>query len=176
MDKELKYTIRRESPADYEEVYKMVKEAFLTDVSSDGSEADYLTKIRNEATFIPELSFVAKTDSNKTIGQIVLYKTFIKTNDGDIESLVLSPLSVDVGYFGKGVARMLIDFSLQQAQKMGYKSVFLCGNPRLYQKFGFYPSFTFNIFHKDDHEAQWCMAKELIPGSLDNVSGIIDIV
>ena len=44
------------------------------------------------------------------------------------------------------------------------------------QKFGFVPSFKSGVYHKSDSEAPWCMGKELVDGSLENISGIIDIV
>jgi len=61
---------------------------------------------------------------------------------------------------------------------MGYKVVFLCGNPELYKKFGFKPSFEYNIFHIDDESknAEWCMAYELVEGSLNGIIGTVDIV
>lgn len=38
--------IRQERPADYEEIYALVKEAFATADFSDGTEADYLNEVR----------------------------------------------------------------------------------------------------------------------------------
>ena len=35
---------------------------------------------------------------------------------------------------------------------MGYKVVFLWGDPNFYSKFGFVPSYKFNIYHKDFQE------------------------
>ena len=52
-------TIRRENPADYDEVYQLVKTAFAASPDSDGTEQDYLNEIRKKDAFIPELSLVA---------------------------------------------------------------------------------------------------------------------
>ena len=152
------------------------KAAFATTSHSDGTEADYLNDVRKKSTFIPELSFVAESEDGGIVGQIVLYQTFIETKNGAAPSLVLSPLSVHPNHFRKGIARMLIDHAVKRAIEIGYKSVFLCGDPEIYQKLGFRPAFEFGIFHKSDPEARWCMGKELIPNSLDNISGIIDIL
>jgi len=168
--------IRHETPSDYEEVYKMVKKSFETTSYSDGTEADYLNMVRTKSTFISDLSFVAETDNSKIVGQIVLYRTFIETDIGNIETLVLSPLSVHPDYFRKGIAGKLVHHALNKAADMGYSSVFLCGDAEIYRKFGFEPSFKFSVYHKSDPKAQWCMGKELIEGSLKNISGKIDIV
>ena len=170
------FTIRQELQSDYKQVYEMVKMSFATASYSDGTEADYLNEVRAKSAFIPELSFVAEADNGKIVGQIVLYKTFIETKNGKVEALVLSPLSVHPDYFRGGIARMLVKHALEQATIIGYLSVFLCGEPEIYCKFGFEPSFKFAIYHKSDPEALWCMGKELRNGSLKNISGIIDIV
>ena len=67
--------IRQEKPADYSEVYELVKKSFAT--STNEGEWDYLNEIRKKETFIPELSLVAENDDGKLIGQIVLYRTEI---------------------------------------------------------------------------------------------------
>lgn len=169
-------TIRQEKPPDYESVYALVKGAFATAPFSDGSEADYLNAVRKKDTFIPELSFVAEAHDGMLVGQIVLYRAFITTGSGPHETLVLSPISVHPDHFKKGIARMLIDHALKQAFKLGHTSVFLCGDPALYGKFGFRPSFSFGIYHKDDPHAPWCMGRELCDGALRKITGTIDIV
>jgi len=52
--------IRRETPADYAEVYTLVKSAFATTSYADGDEQDYLNELRRQDAFVPELSLVAK--------------------------------------------------------------------------------------------------------------------
>ena len=71
--------IRQEQPADYDEVYELVKKSFAT--STNEGEWDYLNEVRKKDTFIPELSLVAENDDGKLIGQIVLYKTIITALD-----------------------------------------------------------------------------------------------
>ena len=170
------FTIRQEQPSDYEEVYTMVKKSFATASYSDGTEADYLNEVRTKSTFVPALSCVAEAKNGKIIGQVVLYKTVIETEAREAETLVLSPLSVHPDYFRQGVARGLVRHALAQAVLLGYSSVFLCGEPEIYQKFGFKPSFEFSVYHKSDPEALWCMGQELLKDSLKNISGSIDIV
>ena len=170
--------IRKEIPSDYNEVYELVKTSFASNSDDDGTTADYLVQIRKKDTFIPELSLVTEDNNGKIIGQIVLYKMKIITPNKDIVELLLSPICVHPEYFRKGIARFMINESFRIAKTMGYKAVFLCGEPELYKKFGFRPSFEYNIFHIDDHSknAEWCMVNELVKGALRGISGIVDIV
>lgn len=173
----MKLKIREEKPSDYSEVYEMVTRSFATTDECDGDEQDYLNEIRKRDTFIPELSLVAETDSGKLVGQIVLYKMEIKTKSKILTELVLSPLSVDPDYFRKGIARALVEESILRAKNLGYSAIFLCGNPNIYMKLCFKPSFNYNIFHVNDSEknAQWCLVREIKYGYLSGLEGTVDI-
>ena len=174
------FIIRQEKPSDYDEVYNLVKTAFAT-VLTDGSEPDeqdYLNDLRKKDTFIPELSLVAESDDGGLIGQIVLCRTVISTPQGELATLLLSPISVHPGYFRQGVARALVDESLRIAGEMGYKAVFLCGEPEIYGRLGFVPSYLHNIYHKGDESktAGWSMVRELQRGALLGISGTVDTI
>lgn len=167
--------IRQEQPADYDEVYELVKESFAT--STNEGEWDYLNEVRKKDSFIPELSFVAENDDGKLIGQIVLYKTEIVAPDTIYTELVLSPISVHPDFFRRGIARAMMAKAFRMAKEIGYKAVFLCGEPGFYHKFGFRPTYEFGIFHIADKNknAEWCMALELTDGALAGKAGTIDI-
>jgi predicted N-acetyltransferase YhbS len=170
--------IRQERPSDYDEVNELVKLSFATNSDDDGTTHEYLNQIRKKDTFIPELSLIAEDEKGKIIGQIVLYRTTIKTQNKNIIELLLSPICVHPEYFRKGIARLMIEKSFQNAIKKGYKAIFLCGDPKIYRKFGFKPSFEYNIYHISDknRNAEWCMAYELAENALKGVIGTVDIV
>ena len=172
--------IRQECSSDYDEVYQLVKTSFAA-VQIDESEPDehnYLNELRKKESFIPELSLVAENGDGALIGQVVLYKTIIATPQGELTELLLSPICVHPDYFRRGIARAMVEESLRIAGKMGFKAVFLCGDPKIYGKLGFVPSYRYNIFHKDDESkaAEWSMVRELYNGSLNGVSGTVDTV
>jgi predicted N-acetyltransferase YhbS len=171
-------TIRQEKTSDYDEVYELVKISFATNSDDDGTTSDYLNELRKKETFIPELSLVGVNDDGKIIGQIVLYKTDITTLDGKLTELLLSPICVNPSYFRRGIARLLINESFRIAKEMGYRAVFLCGDPELYRKFGFVPSYEYNIFHisDDTKKAEWSMVYELVKNELKGISGTVDTV
>jgi predicted N-acetyltransferase YhbS len=152
-----------------------VKISFAT--STNEGEWDYLNEVRKKDTFIPELSLVAENDDGRLIGQIVLYKTNITTSDDIYTELLLSPISVHPDFFRRGVARAMMSEAFQIAKAMGFTSIFLCGNPDFYHKFGFKASYEYGIFHIADKtkKAEWCMAFELTPGALIGKTGTINI-
>lgn len=167
--------IRQERPSDYEEVYELVKKSFATTTFSDGTEQDYLNQVRQKDSFIIELSLVAEDDSGKIVGQIVLYETDITTPQGIITELLLSPICVHPDYFRRGIARLMMNESFLIAKKMGYKAVFLCGNPDFYSKVGFKPTYQYHIYHVEDNlkTADWSMVRELVDDALVGISGKI---
>ena len=170
------YKIRQETPEDYREVYELVRLSFASAAHSDGTEADYLNEVRGKDTFIPELSLAAEEKSGRLIGQIVMQRTNIAAVEGDAAALVISPVCVHPEFFRKGIARAMIKQASEQALSMGYAAVFLCGDPQIYQRLGFRPSYEFSVFHKDDPSAPWCMCIELAEGALQDIEGTIDIV
>jgi len=79
-------------------------------------------------------------------------------------------------YRMQGIMRKLVEYALSQARKMGYGAVFLGGNPKLYARYGFEPSSTYGIYHKDrekwgDEGFMVCILKA---GVLDGVTGTTD--
>ena len=172
--------IRRERPSDYAEVYELVKTSFSTVYTggTEPDEQDYLNELRGKDCFIPELSLVAEHDHGRLIGQIVLYKTIITTPKEELVELLLSPICVHPDYFRQGIARAMVREAMGIAKEMGFRAVFLCGDPETYERLGFVPSYRCNIFHKDDDTktADWSMVCELYSGALDGVSGTVDTI
>lgn len=171
-------TIRQERPSDYSEVCSLVKASFATNPDDDATTHDYLNDLRKKDTFIPQLSLVAVHENNAIIGQIVLYKTIITTPQGEITELLLSPICVHPGYFRQGIARAMIEEALHIAKAMGFRAVFLCGDPKIYERLGFTPTYQYNIFHVEDESkiADWSMVRELYSYALDGITGTINTV
>jgi len=170
--------IRQETPTDYTAVRALVKTSFAVNPDDDGTTHDYLDELRGKDTFIPELSLVAEADDGSIIGQIVLYKTIISTPHGDLTELLLSPICVHPSCFRQGIARRLVEEALRIAEAKGFRAVFLCGDPEIYGRFGFKPSYFYGILHKTDEAgtAEWSMVRELVDGGLDGVCGTVDTV
>ncbi|WP_330396606.1 GNAT family N-acetyltransferase [Blautia sp. An81] len=90
--------IRQEIEKDYEEVYKLVKEAFETAEHADGNEQDLVEALRKGSAFVPELSLVAEID-----GELAGHILFTRTKVGEDTVLVLAPLSVKPKFQRAGI-------------------------------------------------------------------------
>ena len=70
---------------------------------------------------------------------------------------------------------MLLDYSLEKAAEMGFGAVLFEGNIAFYGKSGFDYASGFGIRYHDlpeDADASFFLCKELIPGYLDDVTGV----
>lgn len=149
--------IRQESVNDYNEVYKLIKDAFATAEHADGNEQDLVAALRkNKEAFIPELSLVAENEG-KIIGHIL----FTKMNVGEDIVLALAPLSVKPEYQRKGIGRALILQGHRIAKNLGYTYSVVLGSETYYPKFGYLPAEDFNINIPEGIPAQNYMAIKL---------------
>ena len=96
--------IQQETSNDYNEVYELIKEAFASDEHADGNEQDLVVELRKSDAFIPELSLVAKIDT-ELVGHILFTKA--KVNDNEV--LVLAPLAIKPKYQRRGIGMALIN-------------------------------------------------------------------
>ena len=72
----------------------------------------------------------------------------------------------------------MVDKAMKIAKGMGFKAVFLCGNPAIYGKLGFLPTYRFEIYHKGDkaQTAEWSMVRELYEGALNGIKGKVNTI
>ena len=160
-----KVIIRPEKPSEYEEVNKLIFEAFTEqhNVEIGRFVMEHFIEERKKDTFIPELSIVAVLENGIIVGEVALHETDIITDNGRITQLVLSQSAVLPEYRMQGIMRTLVENVLNKAK----------GNPKLYARFGFEPSSTYGIYHKDrekwgDEGYMVCLLKS---GALDGVTG-----
>ena len=164
--------IRQETPQEHDQIHDLVKVAFQTAKVSNGKEQDFVDQLRNSGNYIPDLALVAE-ENEILIGHIMLTKKSIATNNTEIETLLLAPLSVVLEYRNKGVGSRLIKKSFDLARLLGYKSVCLVGDPTYYHRFGFRCSSDFGIKPENDIPSQYVLACELAPNSLQGINGTI---
>ncbi|MBB4036902.1 putative N-acetyltransferase YhbS [Dysgonomonas hofstadii] len=168
------YVIRQETEKDFSEIYALIKTAFETATVKDGDEQDFADNLRKGSRYISQLALVAEVEG-KLIGHIMLTKTYVMQSDGtEYEGLLIAPVSVLLEYRNVGVGSALIRKGMEQGKELGYKAVFLCGDPAYYHRFGFVPTSNYGIKYIHDVPEQYIMACELEKGALDNVFGSID--
>ena len=185
-----KYTIRLEKEEDYRTVENLVRESFWNVYRPGCSEHYVIHVLRNDSAFVKELDFVMhlsvqQTDpvdqsvaeqDGKLIGQNMFVKTVIDADDGrTVSVLTMGPISIIPELKRKGYGKALLDYSLEKAAEMGFGAVLFEGNIDFYGKSGFTYAREFGIRYHDlpeDADSSFFLCKELIPGYLDDVTGV----
>lgn len=167
-------TIRLEKKEEYREVENLVRETFWNVYRPGCLEHFVLNQLRNNPDFIAELDYVMELNG-KLIGQNIFMKAVIKADDGsNIPILTMGPICITPELKRNGYGKVLLDYSLDQAAKMGFGAVCFEGNIDFYGKSGFTYASEFGIrYHglPEGEEASFFLCKELIPGYLDGITG-----
>ena len=167
--------IRLEKEEDYRTVENLVREAFWNVYRPGCSEHYVIHVLRDDPAFVKELDFVMELDG-KLIGQNMFVKTIIEADDGrTIPVLTMGPIGITPELKRKGYGKALLDYSLVKAAEMGFGAVLFEGNIAFYGKSGFDYALKFGIRYHDlpeDADASFFLCKELIPGYLDDVTGV----
>lgn len=167
--------IRPENPSEHDAVNRLIYTAFAEQhgIETGKFMMEHFMKERQRGTFIPALSLVAVLEDDTIIGEVALHETEIVTENGNITQLVLSQSAVLPEYRMQGIMRMLVEYALDKAEKLGYGAVFLGGSPNLYARYGFEPSSSYGIYH--ENRKKWgdegFMVRILKAGVLDGITG-----
>lgn len=166
--------IRQVVPNDYRQIDDFVKTAFATAPVSDGTEQEFVLKLRKSSDFLPALEFIA-TENEIIIGHIMLTRCYVKGKNKTFTGVLVAPLAVALDHRNRGIGSKLLRYGLAQAVAREYTAAFLVGDPAYYHRFGFRIVSDFNILNDSDIPDQFVQACELIPDSLKDVSGRITI-
>ncbi|MFT7574605.1 MAG: putative acetyltransferase [Alphaproteobacteria bacterium] len=116
--------LQRETAADHSAIRTVVVDAF-----DQTDEADLVEALRAGGDLA--ISLVAM-DGDAVRGHISL--SVLKSPDA---TLALAPVSVAKSCQGRGIGSMLIREALIQARTIGFKMIFVLGDPDYYCRFGF---------------------------------------
>lgn len=173
MEKE-NIVIRLEKKEEYREVENLVRESFWNVYRPGCLEHFVLNQLRDDAAFVPELDFVMEKDG-EIIGQNMFMMAEINADDGrKIDIFTMGPICITPELKRKGYGKMLLDYSLEEAAKLGCGAVCFEGNIDFYGKSGFKYASDFGIrYHglPEGEDASFFLCKELIPGYLDGITG-----
>jgi predicted N-acetyltransferase YhbS len=169
------YLIRAEKAEDYKEVENLVRESFWNVYRPGCSEHYVIHVLRDDPAFVKELDFVME-QGGRLIGQNIFMKTVINSDDGkDIPVLTMGPICIANDLKRKGYGKILLDYSLEQAAKLGYGAVLFEGNIDFYGKSGFDFARKFGIRYHDLPEGaddSFFLCRELTKGYLDGITGV----
>ncbi len=168
------YIIRLERKEEYREVEYLVRESFWNVYRPGCLEHFVLNQLRDDAAFVKELDFVMEIDG-RLIGQNMFMKASIKADDGrEIPIMTMGPICITSELKRKGYGKILLDYSLEEARKLGCGALCFEGNIEFYGKSGFTYASEYGIrYHglPEGEDASFFLCKELIPGYLDGISG-----
>ena len=163
--------IRNEEKKEYREVENLTREAFWNVYRPGCAEHYVLHCYRDDPAFVPELDYVMELDG-KLIGQVIYVRSEIIGDDGrKIPIMTFGPIGIIPEFKRRGYGKKLLDYSMEQAEKMGAGALAITGNIDFYGKSGFVPAKTKGVRYADDPEADYFLIKELTPGFLDGISG-----
>ncbi|MDT4976240.1 MAG: putative acetyltransferase [Pseudonocardiales bacterium] len=134
------FEIRTQLPVEWPEVVALINRAFVPDVNA----AQLAEWVHDSAGWIDDLSLVAVQDE-RLVGHVMLSQLPLRTPNGDVAILCLTPLSVVPEAQRKGIGRALVERVLRAAATRAEPFVVLEGNPRMYARFGFEPAADYGI-------------------------------
>lgn len=129
--------IRNETEADYQLVEDITRKAFYN-IYIPGCMEHYLVHVmRPHEDFIPELDFVIEVDG-QVVGNIMYTKTKLVDEAGqEKEILTFGPVCILPEYQRRGYGKQLMEYSFEQAIKLGYEAIVIFGDPANYVSRGF---------------------------------------
>ena len=167
--------IRRERPEDHRAVEELIRESFWNVYRPGCSEHWVIHVLRDDPAFVPELDVVMEEDG-RLIGQNMFMKTVIDADDGrTVPVLTMGPICIANDLKRRGYGKFLLDRCLETAAEMGFGAVLFEGNIGFYGNCGFDYARNFGIRYHDLPEGaddSFFLARELIPGYLDGVTGV----
>lgn len=168
------YIIRLERKEEYREVENLVRESFWNVYRPGCLEHYVLNQLRNDEAFVPQLDFVMEKNG-ELIGKNIFMRAKIKSDDGrNIPIMTMGPICIAPEFKRKGYGKILLDYSLQKAAKLGCGAVCFEGNIDFYGKSGFKFASEYGIrYHglPEDEDSSFFLCKELIQGFLGGVTG-----
>ena len=168
-------TFRLEEEKDYRAVENLTREAFWNVYRPGCTEHYVLHCYRDKPDFVPELDILMEKDG-ELIGHVMYVRSEILASDGTrVPVMTFGPISIAPPYKRQGYGKQLLDYSIEQARRLGAKALLIAGNIEFYGKSGFVVASTKGIRYADadpsDPVVPYFLAKELEPGFLDNHHG-----
>ena len=168
------YIIRLEKTEEYRETENLVRESFWNVYRPGCLEHYVLNQLRNDPAFVSDLDFVMEKDG-RIIGQNIFMHATIQADDGrKIPIMTMGPICITPELKRQGYGKILLDYSLEKARKLGCGAVCFEGNIDFYGRSGFTFASDFGIrYHglPEGADASFFLCKELIPGYLNDITG-----
>lgn len=158
--------IRQAVVGDYQKVDKLIRRSFEESNYGYHSEAEVISRIRDNFTDDKYLELVA-LDKEKIVAYILI--TEVKL--GDKRGGVIAPLVVDPDFQHQGLGETMIDFAEKYILNLNQGFICAVGQPEYFGRFGFFSGDLYDIKPVfKGVPSEMFVFKELIPHYLENVT------
>ena len=157
--------MRAEGPADLRRVLTIQRDAFGRE-----DEARLVERLRESAS--PALSLVAESDAG-VVGHVFLSPVTIEGAPGAPSCAGLAPLAVAPDAQARGAGSALVREALRACPELGWRAVFLLGDPGYYARFGFRLCAPRGLRYESEAFDRGFQAIELVPRTLDGCRGLV---
>jgi putative acetyltransferase len=158
-------TIRREGGDDLLAIDRVNREAF-------GSEEEALMVRTVRESGEPTISLVAIANGN-VVGHVLFTRATISSSDRrEWAAAALAPMGVLPEHQRQGIGSKLVERGLRECLDSGYERAIVLGHPSFYTRFGFRPAQQWDIRWEYSPPIEAFMAVALVPGALEECSGI----
>ncbi len=152
---------------DIPEIEKILDQAFGADRYEKTA-----YRLRDGVSAIGELSFVGRIDDTIK-ASLQFWPVVIRDARRDMDAILLGPIAVCDDCRGLGYGLGLMEHGLNIARQLGHKRVILVGDEDYYKKVGFSRRLALGLEMPGPVDIDRLLARELVPGSLDGVKGMI---
>lgn len=167
----MEITIRKTLANEFFPTEKLTREAFWNLYKPGCDEHLALYQLRKSNSYVEALDIVA-IYAGEIIGHIITTSAYvIDEQNKKHEVLCVGPVSVTPSFQGQGIGAKLINYSIAEAKKTGYKAMLLFGDPAYYQRFGFVNAQNFGITTKEGNNFDQFMVLEIMEQGLNEIKG-----
>ena len=158
-------TISPERAADDAEALALIDRVF-----GPGRYAKSAERLREGASFVRELSFVAR-EGGVVVGSVRLWPVKI----GERPALLLGPIAVDPDARNKGLGAALVERACEAAARSGHAVVVLVGDPPFFNRLGFEALAAGAVFLPGPADPRRILVRALTPGALEGLAGAVTL-
>ena len=157
------FAVRAETATDHARVDRIHARAF-----GRPDEAELVCALRNEAR--PLVSLVAE-DAGELVGHVLVSPVSIEGERTPIPAAGLAPLAVDPDRQRRGAGSSLVRAALPACAQLGWRAVFLLGEPAYYARFGFALAAPRGFHYESEAFDAGFQVIELVDGALAGRAG-----
>lgn len=144
-----------ETENDYLEVEKLVRDSFWNIYRPGAFEHFIVHNLREDESFIKDLAYVIE-DDNQIIGHINYSKGYVEYENEKVNATVLGPVAIHKDHQNQGLGSKLIEYTLELAKNKNINYIFVVGDEKYYQRFGFVSASKFNIYLEGTDTSEEC--------------------